>query len=324
MRILLATDGSTNADAALDVVLYRPWENGTVIKVVASVEPPHDRINQIVGLFGLAKGAEEAQRRLVEHNRELLNRYAQKLKEKFSEKNVSVELLPGRARETIVAEAKKWNADLIILGAHGHSKSEESSHGGVSEHVLAHAPCSVEIIRFIRPETKVTKLESKQPIEENKYLIALDDSECSAATLEHVLSRKWPEGAFFNLISVAETLTVQAYSGLGPWEGAGSEEYAELVEKTTEAEHSAAEKILSDAAEKLRKKFPTATVLAEILEGYPKDRIVQFAREWSADMLILGSHGRSGFVHFMLGSVSKAATAHAPCSVLIVKVPIKM
>ena len=323
MRILLATDGSTNADVALNVVLHRPWEDGTVVKVITVVEPLHSRINKVIGLFGLAKTAEEAQKRLFQVCKDLMKRYKDALDEKFGAANVSAEIVEGRPREKIVEIAKEWNADVVMLGAHGHSRSESTEflHGVVPEFVLAHAPCSVELVRLIAPRTMVTEIQRKQPVEEDKYLVALDDSECSAATLNAILARKWPAGCYFNLISIAETLTVQAYSGLGPWEGAGSEEYAELVERTTEAEHNTAEKVLADAAEKIRAAFPDAHVTAEILEGYPRDRIVSFAKEWPADLLIVGSHGRGGIAQFVLGSVSKAAAVHAPCSVLIVRAP---
>lgn len=319
MRILLATDGSTNADAALNVVLYRPWPAGTVVRVITVIEPLHVRINKVVGLFGLAKTAEEAQKRLHENCLSLVNRYKQALDEKFGASNVTADVIEGRDREKITAEAKSWNADVIIMGAHGQAESNEFLHGNVSGYVLGHAPCSVELIRFVSPATAVTEMQRNQPIEEDKYLIALDDSVHSAETLEMVLSRNFPPKSFFRVISVAEPLPFQAYSGLGPWEGAGSEEFADLVDKTIEAEKSEAEKVVSSACEKLKAKFPDATVDGELLEGYARDRILGMAQEWPADLLIVGSHGRRGITEFVIGSVSKAVAAHSPCSVLVAR-----
>lgn len=319
MRILLATDGSANADAALEVVLYRPWEAGTEVRVICVVEPVHEKINQVIGLFGLAKTAAEAQKRLLDLSKELVDKYASALKKKFGDDKVSCSVIEGRIKESIVADAISWNAKLIIMGAHGRNESGEFLFGSIPEYVLSHAKSSVEILRVTSPGTVVTELERQQPIEEDKYLVALDDSDCSHSTLDEILKRQWPPKPFFKVISVVEPLPFQAYSGLGPWEGAGSEEFVNLVNKTMEAEQSVAKKVVSEAVAKIKQKFADADVSGEVLEGYAKDAILSTSKDWPADLIIMGSHGRGGFMDLVLGSVSKATATHAPCSVLVVR-----
>jgi nucleotide-binding universal stress UspA family protein len=56
-----------------------------------------------------------------------------------------------------------------------------------------------------------------------------------------------------------------------------------------------------------------------LLEGDPRDALVEFVRAERADLLVVGSHGRTGLAKLMLGSVSSHATTHASCSVLVVK-----
>ncbi|MBX9688996.1 MAG: universal stress protein [Candidatus Obscuribacterales bacterium] len=319
MKILLATDGSANADAALDIVLYRPWEAGTKVRVISVIEPLHDKVNKIVGILRLTPIATEAHTRHKNNLLELVEKYSAKLREKFGADNVSWQVVEGKPKETIVAEADKFNADTIIMGAHGRNESGEFLFGSVPEYVLSHAKCSVEILRAISPSTMVTEIERQQPIEEDKYLIALDDSDCSAVTLQEVLNRQWPAKPFFKVISVVEPLPFQAYTGLGPWEGAGSEEYLALVSKTMEAEQSASKKIVENAISQLKAKFPDATVSSDLLDGYAKDGILQSSKDWPADLIIMGSHGRGGMMEFVLGSVSKATAMHAPCSVIVVR-----
>ncbi|MBX9719864.1 MAG: hypothetical protein K2X81_00590, partial [Candidatus Obscuribacterales bacterium] len=99
MKILLATDGSANAEAALDVVLYRPWEETTQVRVVCVAEPLNEQINKMVGLFGLAKSAVEAQKRYLEQTQELLNGYVAKLSAKFGADNVSANIMHGKPKE---------------------------------------------------------------------------------------------------------------------------------------------------------------------------------------------------------------------------------
>lgn len=319
MRILLATDGSTTADAALDLVLYRPWEAGTEVRVISVIEPLNEKLTHVVGMFGLSKTAIEARKMYQNRLLELVQKYASSLKGKFGDDKVTAEVLEGRVKETIVAEAAKFYADVIVLGAHGRNESGEFLFGSVPEYVLSHSKCSVEILRTISPSTMVTEIERKQPIEEDKYLVALDDSDCSEGTVKAILARQWPPKPFFKVISVVEPLPFQAYSGLGPWEGAGSEEYVNLVNKTMEAEQKVSRKVVDDTVARLQQKFPDATVTGDVQDGYAKDRILATAKEWPADLIIMGSHGRSGVMEFVLGSVSKATAVHAPCSILVVK-----
>lgn len=321
MKVLLCTDGYPTADAALEVVLYRPWAEGTKVRIIAVIEPLHDLLGRLVGVLGVDQVARKAHSKLEEDTKQLLNKYVSRLATKFGEANVSSNLIEGRPGEKIVQEAKTWNADTIVLGAHGRNSSGEFLFGSVPEYVLSHAPCPVEILRAASTTTMVSEIEKQEPIEEDKYLITLDDSHGSADVMAEVLGRKWPENARFKVITAIEPLPFQSYSGLGPWEGSGNEEFTELVRKTVEAEKENASQILDSAVSRLKQAFPNAEVTAEMVEGYAKDRLLGYAREWPADLIVMGSHGRRGFVEFVLGSVSKATAIHAPCSVLVVRNP---
>jgi nucleotide-binding universal stress UspA family protein len=54
-------------------------------------------------------------------------------------------------------------------------------------------------------------------------------------------------------------------------------------------------------------------------EGKPADQILAAAREWEADAIVIGTHGRSGVSRLMLGSTAESVVRHAPCPVLVVK-----
>lgn len=56
----------------------------------------------------------------------------------------------GDAGKVIVDEAKQWDADLIVAGAHGLTGLETLIMGNVARHVVDHAPCSVEVVRTKR------------------------------------------------------------------------------------------------------------------------------------------------------------------------------
>ena len=75
-------------------------------------------------------------------------------------------------------------------------------------------------------------------------------------------------------------------------------------------------KLLSDFSERLA---PKSSMLKFLQVGAPGAEIVKAAREWPADLIVIGSHGRSGMQRALLGSVAEAVMRHAPCPVLVVR-----
>ena len=55
-------------------------------------------------------------------------------------------------------------------------------------------------------------------------------------------------------------------------------------------------------------------------DGDPRTVIVDEAKEWSADLIVMGSHGYTGLKRLLLGSVAHSVVSHAPCSVEVVRV----
>jgi universal stress protein A len=64
---------------------------------------------------------------------------------------------------------------------------------------------------------------------------------------------------------------------------------------------------------------PERPPLEFIQLGKPASEIVKTAREWRADIIVIGSHGRHGIQRALLGSVAEEVMRHAPCPVLVVK-----
>ena len=63
--------------------------------------------------------------------------------------------------------------------------------------------------------------------------------------------------------------------------------------------------------------FKAQTVVEE---GDPTQKIVDRAADWKADLIMMGSHGRKGIDHFLMGSVSEGVTRYTPCSVEVVRI----
>jgi nucleotide-binding universal stress UspA family protein len=143
-----------------------------------------------------------------------------------------------------------------------------------------------------------------------RVLIAIDSSECSAFALNSVIERSWTKDAEFRIITVVEPAYIQAPFG-------GS--YVEpMIELQIEFEKYCHEMIKEKVAQ-LKEALPDRQVTGKTLEGIVAASILDEAKAWNADLIIVGSHGRKGVNKFFLGSVAERVACHAQCSVEIVK-----
>ncbi|MGH9680448.1 MAG: universal stress protein [Candidatus Acidiferrales bacterium] len=141
-----------------------------------------------------------------------------------------------------------------------------------------------------------------------KLLLATDGSTFSAAATQAVIADVKREGAEIRAIHVVDTRRV-LLSKMNSLD-------AEVM--NAPAQRRSAEALVEAPAEQLRAEgFETATA---VVWGDPRSKIIEAAREWRADLIVLGSQGRTGLTGFLMGSVSDAVAHHAPCSVEIVRV----
>lgn len=144
-----------------------------------------------------------------------------------------------------------------------------------------------------------------------KIMLAVDGSHFSDAAVQALIARPLPKNTEIRVLHVLEPpswLASRNRPGYAP----------ALDAEWWAAEKEQAQRLVEDTAELLRSKGLTATSVVE--EGDPKSRILDIAGDWNADLIILGSHGRTGLRHFLMGSVSEAVARHARCSVEIVRI----
>jgi nucleotide-binding universal stress UspA family protein len=123
-----------------------------------------------------------------------------------------------------------------------------------------------------------------------------------------VRSFPWPQGSEIHVLSVSEVM-LPVMAGLGP-------EPVDLggMELKSRAE---AKRIVTNAVAELRKLGFRAEGVS--LEGVPETEIIDYAKKWGADLIVVGSHDQSVLERLLLGGVSQGVVKHAPCSVLVVK-----
>jgi len=145
-----------------------------------------------------------------------------------------------------------------------------------------------------------------------KILLAVDGSEYSEAAVKQMVKRPWPEGAKVKVISAFEmpvSPTPETWSIP-----------AEYFNELELAARSRATDAVTNALEQL-KTAGELTVESEVIEGSPKQVILEEAERWGADLIVVGSHGYRGWERLLLGSVSQAIVSHAKCSVEVVRKP---
>jgi nucleotide-binding universal stress UspA family protein len=86
-------------------------------------------------------------------------------------------------------------------------------------------------------------------------------------------------------------------------------------------ENQAARQHWQDQLEQIRPVNPGIPVDHVFLEGDPATQIVRYSREAGADLVVMGTHGRTGVERQLMGSVAEKVMSDASCSVLVVKLP---
>ena len=142
-----------------------------------------------------------------------------------------------------------------------------------------------------------------------KVLIGVDDSPFSDAAIEHVKGAAWPAGTQFIVLSSSPPIWV------GPGEAVAAGPVAQLNQEQQDYHRDLAEK----AAKRLVAGGLSAKAMSSL--GDPRTAITDLAARERVDLVIVGSHGRSGLKKLLLGSVASHVVSHAPCSVLVVKRP---
>jgi nucleotide-binding universal stress UspA family protein len=223
----------------------------------------------------------------------------------FQATGIAVEGYPGTS---IVEEAEKRDADFVFVGSHGHSGFVRFLLGSIAKAVVQNAPCSVEIVRDARNDKDHADAQAQERSDGLRILLATDGSQYSQAAARSVASRPWPDGSEIRIVSVVE----QVVPAAEPWYAAGAfaERFREDSTKNSQEAVRAADEIIASAGIK------TETA---VLEGSPKRRIVEESVTWGAHLIVVGSHGRRGLTHYLLGSVSEAVAMHAHCSVEVIR-----
>ena len=139
-----------------------------------------------------------------------------------------------------------------------------------------------------------------------RILIAVDESPIAAHAADVGAQLATALGA-----ELARVYVVDPTQTVAPDSGVPAADLIALAEKD-------AKRLLAG----FRQRAPQGNPSLEFVDvGKPASEIVKTAKEWPADVIVIGSHGRHGLARALLGSVAEGVMRHAPCSVLVVRTP---
>jgi nucleotide-binding universal stress UspA family protein len=287
MKVLFAHDGSESAARAQTLVNSISWPESTTIKVLRV----DDRFLYDLGM---------PEHQLVETNdrlQELMQQELDASKAALSAPGRTIEtvLVTGRPASENVEEARRINADLIVLGSHGRGAVASALLGSVANEVVDHAPCPVLVSRT----------------EKIDRLVLAQDGTAGALQAEAVLL-EWPFLRNKPVHVISAWSIAPGYTAMDPTGGAfiSGELYTQLLDEVRDQ----ATRVAREATERL--KAQDVQVTAGVREAPAADAIV--AAGEGADLIVMGTRGHSTLERLLLGSVARRVLHRARCSVMVV------
>jgi nucleotide-binding universal stress UspA family protein len=287
--VVLASDGSAQAKVARDLVAALALPQDATVRIVSAL----GTTPSLAGLPGkmreqLIAGA------IATIERELAD-FAAPLERRGL--RVECAVLGGRAATAIVDDAVSAHADLVVVGSHGRGELGSFLLGSVSAEVVDRAPCPILVARGRALE---------------RVILAEDGSTNARRARDLVASWEIFRDATVRVVSVAH-VDPYFHSGIAPSEQVIAHRALVASRAATRHEH---EHLATRSVHRLAQAGLHSE--AEVRLGAPAAEIVSAAREWPADVVVVGSRGRTRIARLLLGSVARGVLQSAPCSVLVV------
>lgn len=198
-------------------------------------------------------------------------------------------LLFGEPHERLVAAAKAEDCDIIVVGLKGRDLPPQALMGSTTARTIGFAPMDVLVV----PEHGVLGF--------SRLLLPTDGSRCSQGAARRAvdLCRAW-------LAELFVVAVLDAPPGFG--------------EEDPEVARALKDRLLDLAAGVCRQgESQGVPCRAAVEEGAAWRVIVEAARRERADLIVIGSHGRTGLKRLLMGSVTERVLGFSPCPVLVVK-----
>ena len=286
-QILLPTDGSQGADVALDHVLDVATANGSTVHLLNVADTALDSVVQVRG---------DVVDVLEDEGEAIVGRAADRAADRRITTHTAV--LQGDPYRTIVDYARTRDIDLIVMPTHGRRGLERLLLGSTTERVVRRSDVPVLTIR--------TNDDHRIRYPYRDVLVPTDGSSCAMEALSIGIDVARSEEAALHLLSaiVITTLGVDVRTDI---------QRAEL--------EAGASRILTESAE-IAEDVGIESVTETVEYGPSIHKVIlEYIDDNDVGLVVVGTHGRTGFDRSMLGSVTEYLVRTAPIPVLTVGPP---
>jgi len=286
-RVLVATDGSPSARAALLTACVFPWPRGSHARGVVALPPEWFNRPEFVR-SAVAKSFE----RLAASARRQLRRHWPE---------AEVIFVHRQPLEGILGAARQFSADVIVLGWRGHGVFRRLLMGSVSRRVVEGSPGSVLIVR-------------RRAREIRRAVIGVDGSKNARRAVDFTARLDRDGLKQVTVVRVIEPMALQT-AGLLPSSVRATLRHSVAV-LNRQLTRRARREVDSAAA---RLKRAGWRVQAEVRSGAPLAELLRVVEEKESDVLIVGARAASGVKRALLGSVAAGALNRSRVPVLVVR-----
>jgi nucleotide-binding universal stress UspA family protein len=284
-RLLLATDGSLFSEGAIREAIRLAKKCSSSLSAISVIEtnPEYETIAP----------------QLLERSERTAREHLESVKAQAKKEGVdcSTSILEGEDSYNYISEeAAKNKMSMIIMGRRGRTGLKRLAMGSTVARVIGHAPCNVLVV----PRAAIVEFKS--------IVLATDGSPYSTAAASEAIGIAGKNSGKLTVLAVvpAELATPTDVD-------IAATRRELLADKEMQAAETNA-KAVKEAAQKAG-----VAVQAFLMTGKPADAIIETAKEKSADLIILGSHGRTGIERLLMGSVAERVIVMSSCAVLVVK-----
>ncbi len=289
--ILTATDFSEYSKVALDICLAVSRCMKTKLYVLHTIEKfPHD-YKHLLSSTSHADMKQKLEAEAVEKIKAMIPA------ELLDGGDVIPMVRFGKPFLEIIQATKDENADLLVIGTHGRAGVDRVILGSVAERIVRKARCPVMVVR------------GKEYVGFKRIIVPIDLSDCSRIALEYAAATARAHKSKLTILHVYEESFVEPYVN-----AANSEEEADEIIKEIE-------RVNETKYDEFLKTVDLSGVEYEKLlkKGIPVTDIVEIAMEQQANLIVMGTHGRSGIKHILIGSTAEEVVRTVHCDIVVVK-----
>jgi nucleotide-binding universal stress UspA family protein len=294
-HILVPTDGSAGAVAAAEHAILLAEAFDATVHVVHAVDT--------AALGGAAERYPELEEAFGRRGREALRPIEDVAA--GSGRSIVTETVRGTPHEAILRYAEEHDIELISMGTHGRTGVSRFLAGSVAERIVRLSDVPVLTVRVADDEGG-GEVDAEPIAPYERVLVATDGEESASAAADHAIA-----------IAEAFDATLHAVNAVDLTEAGGLFDAGglpkEFVDRLDAEGGEATEAIAA------RARAAGVSVESAVRHGSPSEVILDYAAEADVDLIAMGTHGRTGLDHVLVGSVAERVVRLSDVPVLTVR-----